>query len=887
GDLTSSISVSGNVDTSTVGTYTLTYTVADAASNNASTTRIVIVNPQPLIYFENGTCKCPNATVGDTANISATTYTVVDDSTIQGEVDNANVNLCTTLVTDMSELFANSQLNENIDFWDTSSVTTMRKMFFGSWIFNQDISDWDTSSVTDMREMFKYTESFNQDIGDWDTSGVTDMRGMFSNSYKFDQNLSNWDTSNVTDMREMFLSAQLFNGDVSEWDVSKVEYFMKMFSYSNFNQNIQNWNVSSALSMDDMFAYNEAFNIDIGSWNTSKVFSMGRMFHNAKSFNQDLSNWCVPLVVRMDVFAGRGGISFAVDSPLETRFYPRWGGCPNKEDVSEIQFDKQGDLIYLDQNGITIKAGKSAIIGNIYSLNGVEYKVVDGNELRKMIHNNEDISKVVTSFVTNFSELFVHFIQNNFPDNIVWTSNDDISSWDVSNVSNMEGVFRGAQNFNQDISYWDVSRVTNMMGMFNATGAFNQDLSSWCVSNISPFPYGNEEFGMSMDDMFAPNDSSLQQDNFPVWGTCPIVDNIAPNVVLSISVSSTTVSNNDSISITATFSEAMQATPTINISGGQITNVAMSATASSAIWTYNWTVSSTVSTQVRVTVAGSDLAGNQYTESDVVRINILNCHQASFSVIQRSVTSVATGTLNICVGEEIIFSAAPVSTGFTYEFTVDGVVVQTRSNQSTYTTTSLANNENVRVKVFSGPVSDTTACSDLSDPVAIEVSPQPTLTQIDGDPTPHFICLGDAIYPIVFALGGGATSVEVQNLAPGLTVSPSIGGTVTPSLYGNPNWYEVGGTATFTIIGSVNEPRSTFNELFTLRLVTTGSGCGTVTETYEIITYPNSIRPDFIRMNTNAVGAEVVSQTINGVNYWFNNTVCQDKLPAPITTPTD
>ena len=44
GDLTSSISVSGSVDTSTVGTYTLTYSVADAVSNSASITRTVIVN---------------------------------------------------------------------------------------------------------------------------------------------------------------------------------------------------------------------------------------------------------------------------------------------------------------------------------------------------------------------------------------------------------------------------------------------------------------------------------------------------------------------------------------------------------------------------------------------------------------------------------------------------------------------------------------------------------------------------------------------------------------------------------------------------------------------------------------------------------------------------
>ena len=44
GDLTSSITVSGSVDTSTTGTYTLTYSVSDAAGNSTTVNRTVIVN---------------------------------------------------------------------------------------------------------------------------------------------------------------------------------------------------------------------------------------------------------------------------------------------------------------------------------------------------------------------------------------------------------------------------------------------------------------------------------------------------------------------------------------------------------------------------------------------------------------------------------------------------------------------------------------------------------------------------------------------------------------------------------------------------------------------------------------------------------------------------
>ena len=139
--------------------------MADAASNAASITRTVVVNPAATssIYFENGTCKCPNATVGETATISGITYTVVDNSTIQGEVDSGNVNLCTTLVTNMTDVFKDkSSFNSDISFWDTSNVTLMNSMFANATNFNQDISNWDVSSVTDMAYLFYVATAFNQ-----------------------------------------------------------------------------------------------------------------------------------------------------------------------------------------------------------------------------------------------------------------------------------------------------------------------------------------------------------------------------------------------------------------------------------------------------------------------------------------------------------------------------------------------------------------------------------------------------------------------------------------------------------------------------------------------------------------------------------------------------
>jgi surface protein len=50
--------------------------------------------------------------------------------------------------------------------------------------------------------------------------------------------------------------------------------------------------------------------------------------------------------------------------------------------------------------------------------------------------------------------------------------NQDIGSWDMSNVTDMNRMFDNAIDFNQDLSGWDVLNVTNCTGVFDDTGAW-------------------------------------------------------------------------------------------------------------------------------------------------------------------------------------------------------------------------------------------------------------------------------------------------------------------------------------------------------------------------------------------------------------------------------
>ena len=158
------------------------------------------------------------ALVGNEYELNGVSYTVVDDSTIDAQIANANVNLCTTFVNNMSELFKdNSSFNSDINFWDTSSVTRMNSIFENATAFNQYIGNWDTSSVTDMAGMFYEASSFNQNIGSWDTSKVTSMERMFWAAEAFNQDLSGWCVTNITSEPAGFATSSLTNFKKPVW----------------------------------------------------------------------------------------------------------------------------------------------------------------------------------------------------------------------------------------------------------------------------------------------------------------------------------------------------------------------------------------------------------------------------------------------------------------------------------------------------------------------------------------------------------------------------------------------------------------------------------------------------------------------------------------------
>ncbi|MBS8122417.1 BspA family leucine-rich repeat surface protein, partial [Candidatus Vampirococcus lugosii] len=139
------------------------------------------------------------------------------------------------------------------------------------------------------------------------------------------------------------------------------------------------------------------------------------------------------------------------------------------------------------ENGIIYCEG--AEVGSTIEIEGETYYVAkdmdDGKSNIDDFGGKYSANRICTSHITDMSRVFSRRGED---------FNQDIGNWDVSNVTDMEGMFLRAESFNQDISNWNVSNVTNMSMMFEEAKAFNNgckegdfscDLNDWDTSNVT------------------------------------------------------------------------------------------------------------------------------------------------------------------------------------------------------------------------------------------------------------------------------------------------------------------------------------------------------------------------------------------------------------------
>ena len=195
-----------------------------------------------------------------------------------------------------------------------------------------------------------------------------------------------------------------------------------------------------------------------------------------------------------------------------------------------------------------------------------------------------------------------------------------LSSTDTDTIVVNTDVVTITATFSEAMAATPTLSISGLVSNVTLTGTNTTWVYVWNVGATSP-TNGNYTATVAGQDLAGNAYAGIDSLTFVVSNT--LSDTTPPTVVLSSTDTDTIVVNTDVVTIRATFSEAMAATPTLNISG-LLSNVAMSG--SNTIWIYQWNVGATSPTNgnYTATVAGQDLAGNAYAGTDSLTFVVSN-----------------------------------------------------------------------------------------------------------------------------------------------------------------------------------------------------------------------------------------------------------------------
>ena len=210
----------------------------------------------------------------------------------------------------------------------------------------------------------------------------------------------------------------------------------------------------------------------MNNWYTIKIQNLTETFAYDSSLNQYIQSWKVPSDCNLDnMFLGATDMSMNYGDLPYYYTYSQVDGINTLVPTPSYLFFNQGLQLTNDQSN------------NIYNVLEQWYDSSGGNSPEfndsTTVPYYGPIDKWQTSLVTDMNNLFS--TANNAQSS---SFNENIMFWDVSNVTNMSGMFEGAVIFNQDISKWKTGLVTTMANMFRNASSFNQNIATWDISKV-------------------------------------------------------------------------------------------------------------------------------------------------------------------------------------------------------------------------------------------------------------------------------------------------------------------------------------------------------------------------------------------------------------------
>lgn len=398
------------------------------------------------------------------------------------------------------------------------NVTNMSGMFEGRTSLKslKGLEDWDVSNVTNMSGMFsqcasdsgfvskvnayedekkKYGDCIKdakqrakdegKDPKDYENECKTkhpyDSESKYKNEDKkgFDISaLSGWAEKvgkKDTDMSNMFEGCTSLKSLValSEWDVSNVIDMKGMFAsvINNYTEhNKLNGGYAGLMVIDSLKP--------LSKWNVGKVANMTRMFEGCSKIKDfdGLENWDtqhVGSMISMFEYCSNIGAN-----TTDSKEVPKPFVLLSKWNVSKVT-DMRA-MFAMCQDIQNTDGLKNWNVNNVTSMNDMFSKctgLVDISGLSNWNKKEDNRTSKLTSTARMFNEC------NNI-DSIA-----ALKDWDVSNVEDMNSMFRACSGLKKnlsDLASWNVSKVKNMYEMFSGCSGLStlEGLASWNVSKV-------------------------------------------------------------------------------------------------------------------------------------------------------------------------------------------------------------------------------------------------------------------------------------------------------------------------------------------------------------------------------------------------------------------
>ena len=375
----------------------------------------------------------------------------------------------------------------SIEDWNLSNVTTLKSMFAGATVYNQPLNNLDVSHIADFSGMFSGSIAFNYPLGRWNLSSITDsntaMLNIFDNSglgcSTYAETLEGWNMNQSTPNNIRL-------------GVANVSYGNNVVTARNNLQTSKGW-----IFMGDLLSAGcdgaDASGRYITVWDTR--------IPTTNATPLDIVTNIVGSNVTIDWeevgnTSNQGtlpGLSGTVGNPVRVTGLPHAGVYRLKATITTdpaLNMSMSGSdkerLLYVEQWGTTPWKSLYGAFGGAKNMRVVatdipDFTQFDGN-MQGMFQNCSLLAYIPNINSWNMSKAIL-MGPSGWDDGGMFQGaiifNQDISGWDVSNVTTMSGMFADAKLFNQDISGWDVSNVTTMSNMFKGASSFNQPIGLW------------------------------------------------------------------------------------------------------------------------------------------------------------------------------------------------------------------------------------------------------------------------------------------------------------------------------------------------------------------------------------------------------------------------